>query len=73
MRLKLNEEEIALLNEQEISFDRKKNYSDFEILILSEQIYAKESEFSNTASRKAKDIYNKLDNLAVKISEYVKY
>ena len=73
MRLKLTEEEIALLNEQEISFDRKKNYSDFEILILSEQIYAKESEFSNTSSRKAKDIYNKLDNLAVKISEYVKY
>ena len=73
MRLKLNEEEIALLNEQEISFDRKKNYSDFEILILSEQIYAKEAEFSNTSSRKAKDIYNKLDNLAVKISEYVKY
>ena len=73
MRLKLNEEEIALLNEQEISFDRKKNYSDFEILILSEQIYAKESEFSNTASRKAKDIYNKLDNLAVKISGLVQW
>lgn len=65
MRLKLNEEEIALLNEWDIIFDHKKNYSDFEILILSEQIYAKETEFSNTPSCKTKNICNKLDNLAV--------
>ena len=73
MRLKLTEEEIALLNEQDISFDRKKNYSDFEILILSEQIYAKETELSNTASRKNKDICQKLDNLSNKVSDFVKY
>ena len=73
MRLKLTEEEIALLNEQDISFDRKKSYSDFEILILSEQIYSKEEELSNTASRKNKDICQKLDNLSNKVSDFVKY
>ena len=73
MRLKLTNEEIDLLKDQNIEFWPRKNYSEFEILILSEQIYSKEEELSNTASRKNKDICRKLDNLSNKVSDFVKY
>ena len=75
MRLKLSNEEITLLKDQNIEFWPRKNYSEFEILILSEEIYDKESEISNVQDIdekiKRRDLYNRLNNLAKKISDFV--
>ena len=75
MRLKLSNEEITLLKEQNIEFWPRKNYSKFEILILSEEIYDKESEISNVQDIddkiKRRDLCDRLNNLAKKISDFV--
>ena len=75
MRLKLSNEEITLLKDQNIEFWPRKNYSEFEILILSEEIYDKESEISNVQDIndkiKRRDLCDRLNNLAKKISDFV--
>ena len=75
MRLKLSNEEITLLKDQNIEFWPRKNYSEFEILILSEEIYDKELEISNVQDIddkiKRRDLCDRLNNLAIKISDFV--
>ena len=75
MRLKLTNEEIDLLKDQNIEFWPRKNYSEFEILILSEEIYDKELEISNVQDIddkiKRRDLCDRLNNLAIKISDFV--